>query len=408
MKRSGVIQRFDLADGLGDILLDDGSTVRFGINSLKEFRSVAPEAGTRVIVGETAPGFRGVVRAKEVYLAEESWDETWHVYGLDSPRVIDVEIPRKRVRLVPFSMSAFPRLAEALRKNDVDARSFSNAAPTKPQQPHGVVESLVPLVSPHARRALGFTRVLGEPAVGSTFLGGSYADLGAGDWPVVGGAPLKHVLQIDRQHAAALGLDCQINIFTGEQAAESLDTPMLNALGMAPLFGAVPRGDSPFLVVPGEGGTRRASQTCSTPAIALGEGKSRVVFPSTMLFHSREEAIQSEVAAFFTRVYVVNPEGYAFAPDLAMTSVQAFYGQTFPSADDLVDDVVLGGIAPPLHREVSPRRRLASILLERFPEVREVIAHGDEWLDGDGDFYWRRWALDWSPDSSPQSWAYGC
>jgi hypothetical protein len=407
MDRKGVVQRFDAADGLGDILLDDGTIVRFGTSALKDFRSVVPAPGLHVLVGETKPGFRGALRASEVRLAEASWDETWHVVGIEAPRLIETEIPRKRVRLIPFDMGAFPRLASALSKADVDGRSFSQPTPVHLDELHPVLSSLAPLVVPHARVALGFSRASGEPAPGATFVGGSYADLGSGMWPAPAGTPLTHVLQIGRSDAEVLGFDQQINVFTGSLPPASLDTPMLEALGMAPLFGAVPRGNSPFLVVASRGGSRRQSPVSATPGVALGRGVARMVYPPLDAFHSDNDAVKSQVAAFVTRVYVVDAEGYAFAPDLCLRSVQAYYATAFPSADDLGDDIVLGGIAPPLHREGSPRKRLASVELVRFPEIRPTITHGDDWLAGDGELYWKRWAIDWSADANPQSWAYG-
>lgn len=61
----GMVAAFDPVDGLGWIDLIDGTRVRFGPSALRGFDTM-PAVGTRVLVKETAPGFKGVLKAIEV------------------------------------------------------------------------------------------------------------------------------------------------------------------------------------------------------------------------------------------------------------------------------------------------------------------------------------------------------
>lgn len=60
---SGTIAAFSGADGLGDIALEDGRTVRF---SLRACGPIKPELGLKVMVQDLAPGFGGKLRAGRV------------------------------------------------------------------------------------------------------------------------------------------------------------------------------------------------------------------------------------------------------------------------------------------------------------------------------------------------------
>ncbi|MFO0547475.1 MAG: hypothetical protein U0271_03750 [Polyangiaceae bacterium] len=407
MKRAGTIQRFDATDGLGDIQLDDGTVVRFGMSSLREFGAVLPTAGLRVLVGETAPGLRGVLRAKEVFFAGESWDRTWHVFGIETTTRSAGSGSKERVRLLPFDMAAFPRLAEGLAAADLGARAFGPPMAESRSRAAGVLAAIAPLVSSQARRAVGLSPKPGEPDVGSTFVGGSYADVSDGVWPAFDGSPLRHILQIGAREAAQIGLSSQINVFQcGSPAA--LGAEVLTSWGLAPLFGAMPRGDSPYFVLASKGGTRRNGPDVGLPVLAFGEGEPRTVYPPFDAYRSMDPAIQRDIAAFFADTYVVDPTGYEFAPGVFLRSIQAVYRDEFPDADTLADDLVLGGLAPQKPREKTPRRRLASLSLESLPvALRKLLAQGDPWLAGTADLTWRRWVLDWSEDGAPSAWSYG-
>lgn len=407
MARSGVIERFDAADGLGDILLDDGTLVRFGLTSLRDFRAAAPTAGTRVRVGETAPGFRGVLRATEVFLEERSWDQVWYVHGLGAPRVVDVEFPlERRVRLEPLDLARFADVAPSLEPDAIDARSF--ALPTRVPEvtAHEVLGAIAPLAAASARLALGFRRTAGEPEEGATFVGGDYADMGACDWPSADGAPLIHVLQIGADDARSIGVDRQVNVFAASQPVDGHRTPVLDAAGLSFPFGARPGADS-VLVIGGPGGRRRRGPGPSTPPVAFAPPETRTVFPSSRLFRSDDDAVKARLAEFFTRVYALGGAGREVAPGLVLEPLESLYRRALPSADDLLDDLVLGGIARPLLRESVPRRRLASVNLQRIPELLVTVARGNDWIDADGQLQWRRWTLDWSEHATPAAWVSG-
>jgi hypothetical protein len=78
---TGTIVAFDPADGLGEVRLDDGRTVRF---SLRACGPLKPDPGLRVIVQGLGPGFGGKLRAACVRPATSRptdtilvWPEPW-------------------------------------------------------------------------------------------------------------------------------------------------------------------------------------------------------------------------------------------------------------------------------------------------------------------------------------------
>jgi hypothetical protein len=67
---TGVIVDFVLMDGLGDILLDDGRTIRFGLSACGSFR---PGRGAHVSVSDLKPGFGGRLKAGRVRPEMAQW-----------------------------------------------------------------------------------------------------------------------------------------------------------------------------------------------------------------------------------------------------------------------------------------------------------------------------------------------
>lgn len=66
----GKIISFNAADALGDIELDDGVVVRFGLGALPA--RLKPEPGTKVIIEDMAPDRRGRLKATRITTTAEA------------------------------------------------------------------------------------------------------------------------------------------------------------------------------------------------------------------------------------------------------------------------------------------------------------------------------------------------
>jgi hypothetical protein len=360
--RNGTVQRFDPADGLGDIALDDGATVRFGLGDCVEFRSIVPAAGLRVIVEDIRPGFRGALRATKVRPLGESWDAVRPVWGLTEPRTIDDRFDG-RVRCVPFDPSAFDRIGEA-RVHDADALAFTPRR-FEERVVHPAAEPLRGALAREGRLAFAFARGDGEPAIGSTFVGDAFADLD-GEWP-----RLHHLLQIGRSDAQRLGIDKQLNVFS--------------------------KGSAPPVIIASSGGARHHAAKSKLPVVALHDPREITVYPASSLLTSDDEEVKQQLTSF-DRVYVLSPDGVLHPPDLRWFASGGLVARSWPMAEQLPDALVLGGVAVPMPGRPT-YRRLASLSLDLCAGLRGLLALEKR-------LNWQRLSIDWRPDAEPAAIAY--
>lgn len=366
--RHGTIVSFDTSTTIGEIKLDDGTVVAFGIDQCKQFRST-PTVGMPVVVPEVKTAWIGQPRAVRVLPAVvRDWDREIFVHDLENAVTLDDGFG-KRVRLSPSNLAAYFAHDPSWLEDDAAERLVFGRAPTEPT-PSGACHPIFGLwreAIERTRRDVAILEVIeGDAAPGGSFLGSEFADIPAEAWPKLRGRRMQHLAQLGVELMRSFGIEKQLNVF-------------LSSFGY----------DAKVSVVATESPAPRTAQGKNTLAPrALRLKTWRPVYPSCLALgrvHAGDR---------FFELWMNDPK----RKPLPVSSVQRLYEDTFPSPRRLGEPLVVGGYGETLFREGErPYRRLLTIHTRTFSELTRLSKP----REGDSAYL----AIDYEPETGA-SWKY--
>lgn len=385
--KAGRIESFDSKSGRGVLRLDEDNG-RIAVNfSVDACRGVVPAPGIRVVAGQLGaePGsggpFSDTFAMRAAIVEPELSDvETLQTVGISEP-MRDENWERKPVLRVPFDASTFPRLATAFREDLVAKLTFGARSPvTSKKLPEHL--KLLGGLCDVSRRAYRYRVWRGKPAVGSTFIGGAFADIGDAPW-AEGLVPL---LQISLEDARNIGLDDQINVFLNAEHEDVQHPSLLPNFIRQQVAGEF----SKFHVIkcrPGERVTRKNSVSAAKPLELIDDV---AVFPDSIGLQTAYASLGQELPVDVTRFWEIEVRKGA-----KFRSIQENISEAFPNAAELDADVVLGGFSALHVKGETPFKRLATFSTKRFEWLNEFVEH------------WDKAALEVSFDGTPRAWMHG-